>query len=236
MDYLLFIIEVEHVYWRHLRGCAAWPCWASGIGMLHQMSMWVLLHEHVLTLAWAVVCLVTFRSNDPVPAKSFKVHCKRVSTTAGFCGVLITVKTQIPPWSLGCFKNLDLQEWLLEIMGGRRQTEMGQAAGTKKSYTWMVVTPKLSMKWLIWVHFNLKQISLILCTLYKQQSQMYVKWLFVIRLCNRFEGYQWTITFHSFLHTVEICGFRRIWKTEQVYGQILGLFFCLFVFWFFCLF
>lgn len=127
MDYLLFIIEVQHVYRRHLRGRAAWPCRASRIGMLNQMSMWVLLHEHVLTLAWTVVCFVTFGCNDPIPAKSFKVHCERVATTAGFRGVLITVKTQISPWALGCFKNLDLQERLLEITGGSRHTEMGQA-------------------------------------------------------------------------------------------------------------
>lgn len=133
MDYLLFIIEVQHVYRWHLRGGAAWPCWSSRIGMLNQMSMWVLLHEHVLTLAWTVVCLVTFGCNDPVPAKSFKVHCERVATTAGFCGVFITVKSQISPWALGCFKNLDFQEWLLEITGGRRHTEMGQAPSIKSS-------------------------------------------------------------------------------------------------------
>lgn len=61
----------------------------------------------------------------------------------------------------------------------------------------------------------------VLCTLYKQESQMYINDCFWSDCVMIFNNYHWTITFQSFPHTMEIYGFRRIWKTEQVYGQIV---------------
>ena len=83
VDNLLLVIEVEHVDWGHLGGCAAGPRRASWVSLLHQVGVRILLHKHVLALAGAVVGLVAFRSDDPVPAKSLKVHSEGVAATAG---------------------------------------------------------------------------------------------------------------------------------------------------------
>lgn len=92
VDNLLLVIEVEHVDWGHLGRGAAGPSGASWIGLLHQVGVWILLHEHVLALAGAVVGLVAFRCDDPVPAKSLKVHRERVSAAAGLTRVFIAVQ------------------------------------------------------------------------------------------------------------------------------------------------
>lgn len=92
VDNLLLVIEVEHVDWGHLGRGAAGPSRASWVGLLHQVGVWILLHEHVLALAGAVVGLVALRCNDPVPAKSLKVHRERVSAAAGLTGVFIAVQ------------------------------------------------------------------------------------------------------------------------------------------------
>lgn len=91
VDNLLLVIEVEHVDWGHLGRGAAGPSRASWIGLLHQVGVWIFLHEHVLALAGAVVGLVALRCDDPVPAKSLKVHCERVSAAPGLTRVLIAV-------------------------------------------------------------------------------------------------------------------------------------------------
>lgn len=62
--------------------------------------MRILLHEHVLALARAVVGLVAFRCDDPVPAESLKVHCEGISAAAGLARVLIAVQAQVPPGPL----------------------------------------------------------------------------------------------------------------------------------------
>lgn len=122
VDDLLLVIEVEHVYGRHLGGGAAWARRASGIGVLDQVSVRVLLHEHVLTLARTVVGFVALGRDDPVPAESLKVHCERVAAAAGLGGVLVAVQTQVPPRAFGGLENFHLQERLLEIKGeGRRR-------------------------------------------------------------------------------------------------------------------
>lgn len=64
---------------------------------MHQVGVRILLHEHVLALAGAVVGLVSFRRDDPVPAKSLKVHCEGISAAAGLTRVLIAVQAQVPP-------------------------------------------------------------------------------------------------------------------------------------------
>lgn len=51
MNDLLLVIEVEHVNGRHLCGGTAGPRGASRVGVLHQVSVRVFLHEHVLALA-----------------------------------------------------------------------------------------------------------------------------------------------------------------------------------------
>lgn len=82
MDDLLLIIEVQHVNGGHLGWGTAGPCGASGVRMLHQVGVWVFLHEHVFALAGAVVGFVAFRGNDPVPAERLEVHGQRVATAA----------------------------------------------------------------------------------------------------------------------------------------------------------
>lgn len=85
--------------------------------MLDQVGVRVLLHEHVLTLARAVVGLVALGRDDPVPAEGFEVHGERVAAAAGLGGVLIAVQAQIPSRALGGLQNFHLQERLLEIRG-----------------------------------------------------------------------------------------------------------------------
>lgn len=100
VDNLLLVIEVEHVDGGHLGGGTAGPSRASWVSLLHQVGVWILLHEHVLALAGAVVGLVAFRRDDPVPAESLKVHGEGVPAAAGLTGVLITVQAQVPPGPL----------------------------------------------------------------------------------------------------------------------------------------
>lgn len=76
--------------------------------------MWVLLHEHVFTLARAVVGLIALGSDDPVPAEGLKVHRQRVAAAAGLGGVLVTVQSQVTSGTFGRLENLNLQERLLE--------------------------------------------------------------------------------------------------------------------------
>lgn len=117
MDDLLLVVKIEHIYGWHFGGCTARAGRASRISVLHQMGVRVLLHEHVLTLAWTVVGLVALRSNDPIPSKCLKVHCERVAAAARFSWVLITVQAKITTRTLCRLENLHLQERLLEIRG-----------------------------------------------------------------------------------------------------------------------
>jgi len=91
MNDLLLVIEIKHVNGGHLGWGTAGPCRASGVGVLHQVGVWIFLHEHVLALSRAVVGFVAFGSNDPVPTKGLKVHSQRVAAAARLSGVLITV-------------------------------------------------------------------------------------------------------------------------------------------------
>lgn len=50
--------------------------------MLDQVRVRVLLHEHVLALARAIVGLVALRRDDPVPAKRLKVDGERIAAAA----------------------------------------------------------------------------------------------------------------------------------------------------------
>lgn len=103
VDNLLLVIEVEHVDGGHLGGRAAGPGRAPRVGLLHQVGVRVLLHKHVLALAGAVVGLVAFRGDDPVPAKSLKVHREGVAAAAGLARVLVAVQAQVPPGPLCVF-------------------------------------------------------------------------------------------------------------------------------------
>lgn len=117
VDDLLLVVKIQHIYGRHFGGCAARAGRASRISVLHQMGVWVLLHEHVLTLAWTVVSLVALGSNDPVPSECLKVHCEWVAAAAGFSRVLVAVQAKITTRTLCRLQNLHLQERLLEIRG-----------------------------------------------------------------------------------------------------------------------
>lgn len=79
---LLLVVEVEHVNGRHLGWGTARPCRASGVGVPHQVSVGVFLHEHVLALAGAVVGFVAFGGDDPVPAERLEIHSQRVAAAA----------------------------------------------------------------------------------------------------------------------------------------------------------
>lgn len=74
VDDLLLVIEVEHVNGGHLGWGTAGPGGASGVGVLHQVGVWVFLHKHIFALAGAVVGFVAFGGNDPVPAERLKIH------------------------------------------------------------------------------------------------------------------------------------------------------------------
>lgn len=124
VDDLLLVIEVEHVNGGHLGRGTAGPCRASGVGVLHQVGVWVFLHEHVLALAGAVVGFVAFGSNDPVPAEGLEIHSQRVAAAARLCGVLVAVQAQVSTGAFGRLENLHFQERLLEPGGrgaGRRE-------------------------------------------------------------------------------------------------------------------
>ena len=117
VDDLLLVVEVQHVDGGHLGGRAAGPGRAARVGVLHQVGVRVLLHEHVLALARAVVGLVALGRDDPVPAERLKVHRQRVAAAARLGGVLVAVQAQVPPGALRRLQNLHLQERLLESGG-----------------------------------------------------------------------------------------------------------------------
>lgn len=119
VDDLLLVVKVEHINGWHFGWCTARTGRASRISVLHQMGVWVLLHEHVLTLAWTVVGFVALRSNDPIPSKCLKVHCEWVAAASRFGRVLITVQAKITAWTFCRLENFHLQERLLEIRGGK---------------------------------------------------------------------------------------------------------------------
>lgn len=83
--------------------------------------MWVLLHEHVLALAGAVVGFVALGRDDPVPAKGLKVDGQRVAAAAGLRRVLVAIQAQVPPRAFGRLENFHLQERLLESGGSRKE-------------------------------------------------------------------------------------------------------------------
>ena len=113
VDDLFFAVEVEHVDGGHLGGGAAGACSASGVGLVYQVCVWILLQVHVLTLTRAIVSLVALRSNNPVPAKVFKVDSQRVPAASGFGRVLVTVQPRVPPGALRALGYLNLHERLL---------------------------------------------------------------------------------------------------------------------------
>lgn len=129
MDDLLLVIEVQHVNGGHLGRGAARPRGASGVRVLHQVGVWVFLHEHVLALAGAVVGFVAFGCNDPVPAERFEVHRQRVAAAAGLRGVLVAVQAQVSPRTFGRLENLHFQKRLLESGGGGK----GERGGYKRT-------------------------------------------------------------------------------------------------------
>ena len=114
IDYLLFVVKVEHVDGWHLGGGTAGTCIPPGVGLVHQVGVWVLLQVHVLTLSRAIVGLVALWGNNPVPAKVLKVHCEGVAATPGLWRILITVQTWVPPGPLGALWDLHLHERLLK--------------------------------------------------------------------------------------------------------------------------
>lgn len=87
--------------------------------MLDQVGVWVLLHEHVLALARAVVGLVALGGDDPVPAEGLEVDGEGVAAAAGLGGVLVAVQAQVPPRAFGRLENLHLQKRLLKSGGGK---------------------------------------------------------------------------------------------------------------------
>lgn len=135
MNDLLLVVEIKHVNWGHLGWGAAGPRGAARVGMLHQVGVRILLHEHVLTLAGAVVGFITLGGNDPIPAERLEVHGQRVAAAARFGGVLVAVQPEVPPRTLGGLKDLHLQERLLESGGGRQGGHNRQNNGYKRTTT-----------------------------------------------------------------------------------------------------
>lgn len=91
--------------------------------------MGVLLHEHVLALAGAVVGFVALGRNDPVPAEGLKVDGQRIAAAAGLRRVLVAVQAQIPPRAFGRLENFHLQERLLESGGSGKVGRAGTREG-----------------------------------------------------------------------------------------------------------
>lgn len=113
VDDLLPVVEVEHVYGRHLGGGAAGSCSATRVGLVHQVRVRVLLQVHLLTLAGAVVGLVAFGRDDPVPAEVLEVHSERVAATAGLRGTLVTVQARVSTRTFWTLSYLHFKEGLL---------------------------------------------------------------------------------------------------------------------------
>lgn len=114
VDDLLLAVEVEHVDGRHLGRSAARPCGSPWVGLVHQVSMWILLQVQELALPGAVVSPVALGCDDPVPAELLEVDGEWVAAAARLCRLLVTVEARITTGSLGVVEDLHLNEWLLE--------------------------------------------------------------------------------------------------------------------------
>ena len=117
VDDLLFSVKVEHVDGRHLGGGAAGARSPSGVGLVHQVGVRVLLQVHVLTLPGAIVGLVALWGNNPVPAKVLEVHRERVAAAPGLWRVLVAVQARVSPHTPGALRDLHLHERLLQTTG-----------------------------------------------------------------------------------------------------------------------
>lgn len=103
VDNLLLAVEVKHVDGRHLGGGTAGSGGASRVGLVHQVGVGILLQVHVVAFSRTVIGLVTFRRNNPVPAKVLKVHCEGVPAASGLGRILVAVQSGVPADSLGAF-------------------------------------------------------------------------------------------------------------------------------------
>lgn len=123
VDDLLPVVEVKHVNGWHLGGGAAGSRSATRVGLVHQVCVRVLLQVHLLALAGAVVGLVAFWCDDPVPAEVLEVHSERVAATAGLCGALVTVQARVSTRTFWTFSYLHFEEGLLWARGLRREND-----------------------------------------------------------------------------------------------------------------
>lgn len=114
VDDLLLAVDVQHVDGRHLGGRAAGSGSAPRVGLVHQMSMWVLLQVQKLALPRAVVGPVALGRDDPVPAELLEVDCEGVSAAACLCRLLVAVEACVSAGPLGAVKDLHFDERLLE--------------------------------------------------------------------------------------------------------------------------
>lgn len=115
VDDLLFAIEVKHVDGRHLGGGAAGPGGASWIGLVHQMGVGIFLHVYVVAFSWTVIRLITFWSNNPVPAEVLEVHSERVPAALRLWRILVAVQPRVPPDSLWALWDFHLHEGELGV-------------------------------------------------------------------------------------------------------------------------
>lgn len=108
INYLLSVVEVEHVDGGHFGGRAAGPCCATWICFVHQVCVWELLQVDLLTLAWAVVSLVALGCDDPVPAEVLEVYGERVTAAAWLWRSLATVQARFSSGTFRHFADFDL--------------------------------------------------------------------------------------------------------------------------------
>lgn len=64
------------------------------------MRVGVLLKKAVRAFSAAVVGIINFRGNDPIPAKLFKVNDQGISTAADLFGVLRAIHADSSPCAL----------------------------------------------------------------------------------------------------------------------------------------
>lgn len=64
-------IEIQQLHRRHLSGRTAWICRCAE---LHDMGVGILLHECDLALTCAIICIVLFRSYNPIPPELVEIY------------------------------------------------------------------------------------------------------------------------------------------------------------------
>ena len=155
---IICTVKVQHGNGRHFPSGTTRATHASRDGLLNNVIVGVFLEESVRTFTRTVVGVVFLRSDDPVPAKVFKVDGEWVATTAGLLRVLIARHSHVPwrswlpllthmTFNKGILGERNKSKWLLLVKKSTLQPEPWHKIGTTSIPNSCPLTPDLQEWW-----------------------------------------------------------------------------------------